>query len=537
MNDDIHIDDPQDITDEELNKLGLREHPFLDHADEAFLYTDSQLEMTTNIVMEYLTNPTTIIVLTGENGLGKTTFLRKILRLGYQQYQFCTLRANAETDFEFIENKIKQRWVLNNTSEQSSVIDLSIENYVITYLREHTHAVLIIDDAHLLDDNTLDRLLTLKHRIGLACPMSLGFILAGETKLKSTISDLEDSNPACTQVYQINIRPFSHEQTKNYIEHRLEVAGLEGDVLFDDAKVTEIYKTTSGNVRHINEEAILALKHQCSEDFLEEQLDPNITIRQPKPRVPVLFITLLAILGIGLYANHKIRNQPDEESSIPLEKPLASEPILSPITLEPNTPESQLTPSLPLPNTPQTTSTELDIENIKNLDAEVTENKPIKQDLPSLLAESIESPDEDQMQGLKETPTIKTKEINTLAKDQSSTTENHQQEDTPKRKESSATKPTYGESWLKTLGASRYTLQVVATKELKQLQALIQNENLKSDYAYFDKQVKGETYYVLVIGDYKNKEAAVAAVNNLPANLKKNKPWPIPVKNVQQFLN
>ena len=200
MNDDSNLTDPLALSEEDLNKLGLREHPFSDHADEAFLYTDSQLEMTSNIIMEYLASPATTIVLTGESGLGKTTFLRKILRLGYQQYQFCTLRANTETDFDYIEGKIKQRWVLNDTNENASVIDLSIENYVITYLREYPHAVLIIDDAHLLDTQTLDRLFTLKHRIGLACPMSLGFILAGENTLKSTTADLEDTNPACTQI-------------------------------------------------------------------------------------------------------------------------------------------------------------------------------------------------------------------------------------------------------------------------------------------------------------------------------------------------
>jgi len=321
MNDDNSLNDPLELYEDDLNKLGLREHPFLDHADEAFLYSDSQLEMTANIVMEYLANPATTVVLTGENGLGKTTYLRKVLRLGYQQYQFCTLRANPDVDFAYIENKIKQRWVLNNNNEQSSVIDLSIENYVITYLREHTHAVLIIDDAHLLEASTLDRLFTLKHRIGLACPLSLGFILAGETTLKSTIAELEDSNPACTQVYQINVRPFSHEQTKNYIEHRLDVAGLEGEVLFDDAKVTEIYKATSGNIKQIHEQAVLALKQQCNEDFSIIDQDPYITIRRPKPKIPVLFLTLTAILGIGLYFNYKFSNKLPEDATIPLDIP------------------------------------------------------------------------------------------------------------------------------------------------------------------------------------------------------------------------
>ncbi len=540
MNDDISLTDPLALSEEDLSKLGLREHPFVDHADEVFLYTDSHLEMTANIIMEYLTNPATTIVLTGENGLGKTTFLRKVLRLGYQQYQFCTLRANTETDFDYIESKIKQRWVLNNESENAAVIDLSIENYVITYLREHTHAVLIIDDAHLLDTYTLDRLFTLKHRIGLACPLSLGFILAGESTLKTAISELEDSNPACTQVYQINIRPFTHEQTKNYIEHRLEVAGLEGDVLFDEAKVTEIYKATSGNVRQIHEHAIMALKHQCSEDSIEDELDPYITVRRPKPKVPVLFLTMLALLGVGLYFNYKFNKQALDETTIPLETPIASEPTLSPISQESHKPLDEQTPSLPLPNAPKTTNTQIDITSIQNLDANEAQEET--KELPSLLAESLETLDEKQLIGLKETLNEKV----TDADDDNSadTTLNTKEIDETKVTQAVEAKPTspqvkpptHGKAWLKNIGPSRYTLQVVATKDRKQLEALIKQENLNSEYAYFDKPVKQETYYVLVIGSYKDRDEAVAATSKLSTSLQKNKPWPVAVKNVQQFL-
>ena len=540
MNDDSNLTDPLGLSEEDLSKLGLREHPFSDHADEAFLYTDSQLEMTSNIIMEYLSSPATTIVLTGENGLGKTTFLRKILRLGYQQYQFCTLRANTETDFDYIESKIKQRWVLNDSNENSSVIDLSIENYVITYLREYPHAVLIIDDAHLLDTQTLDRLFTLKHRIGLACPMSLGFILAGENTLKSTTADLEDSNPACTQIYQINIRPFSHEQTKNYIEYRLDVAGLEGEVLFDDAKITEIYKASSGNVKNIHELAITALKYQCSEDSIDDYLDdPNITIRRPKPKVPVLFLALLSLIGVGLYVNYKVSNQPSEETTIPLEAPVVSEPTLSPIAQESHKPSSEQTPSLPLPNAPTTINTTLDIDNIKELD---TTKETVKEDLPSLLAESIETLDETQLIGLKETLAEKAEQANNSEEKQTTAPEKPNDEKVVEKKTTIETNnskpptPTFGEAWLKSLDATNYTLQVVATRERKQLEALVKKEKLTSDYAYFSKPVKGDTYYVLVIGNYKNREEAISSASKLPASLRKNKPWPVPVNSVQKFL-
>lgn len=84
---------------------------------------------------------------------------------------------------------------------------------------------------------------------------------------------------------------------------------------------------------------------------------------------------------------------------------------------------------------------------------------------------------------------------------------------------------------------SHFTIQVVATKDRKQLEALVKREKLTSGYAYFGKPVKNDTYYVLVIGDYKNRAEANTAVSKLSTSLRKNKPWPVPVKNVQKFLN
>lgn len=500
MNEDTTQIDTTVLTDEELSKLGLREHPFTEHADDAFLYSDSQLEMTSNIIMEYLTSPATTIVLSGEDGVGKTTFLRKVLRLGYQQYQFCTLRVRGDTDFDYIEQKIKQRWVLAETSEQSLVVDLSIENYVITYLREHTHAVLIINDAHFLDPATLDRLFTLKHRIGLACPLSLGFILAGENTLKLSIAALEDSNPACSQVYQINVRPLRREQASHYIDHRLLTAGLENDTLLDDAKITEIYKATSGNVRQINGSAISALQDQCRKSPLDNTLSPHITIRIPKLRTPVLLM-ILAIISIGFFINHHT-NTNNGEVTIPLE-----------------------TPSLPLPITLAPTTKQPDISSLQSIEAKNQQGTILRD---SLLTESIEHFEEKQQEaGHNEGATKVT----------SSREPTTQSNAAPEPTSTQTSVPLHGEEWLKTLDASSYTLQVVATSDIKRLESLIKEENIKVNYAYFYKPVKDATFYVLVIGNYKTRSDAVDAAAKLPANLRKNKPWPVPLTNIQKYLN
>ncbi|MEM7303911.1 MAG: AAA family ATPase [Pseudomonadota bacterium] len=503
MNDNAN---PTDLSDELLDQLGLSEQPFIDHAGDGYLYSDSKLDMTSNIIMEYLTNPATTIVLTGERGVGKTTFLRKVLRLGYQQYQFCTVRVRENTKFEFIEEKIKQRWELSSANVKSPVIDLSIENYVISYLREHPHAVLIIDDAHNLDSSTLDRLLTLKHRIGLACSSGMGFIMAGEPPLKVKITELEESNPACTQTYQIDVRPLNREQTESYLMHRLNTAGLISENPLNDSDISQIYDSSSGNFRKIHLEAARLLQGQMNQSIHHDST--SAFSEEKKPNSWVMLIVALFIIAIILLVALKQcqSDSPDQkEIIIPQKNPSAlttSDEDVTEIELE--APENN-DDSITINQVSEDTSV------ARNEAEQPNENGSAEKD--SLLAESIEQIEETEEN--KDDPSIEEQVSPSVPP---------------------APAPTHGESWLKNLDPSHFTLQVVASKEPEKLEQLIKSEKLSSEYAYFQKPVNGSTYYVLVVGDFESRQDAIKASEQLSQSLRKNKPWPIPVSKIHPYL-
>ncbi|MEM8843684.1 MAG: AAA family ATPase [Pseudomonadota bacterium] len=495
------------LSEETISQLGLKDQPFKDHAGDDYLYKDSHLEMTSNIIMEYLTNPSTTVILTGERGVGKTTFLRKVLRLGYQRYQFCTVRVRKDTNFEFIEDKIKQRWELSSTSVQSPVIDLSIENYVISYLREHPHAVLIIDDAHHLDSTTLDRLLTLKHRIGLALPMGMGFIMAGETPLKVKITELEESNPACTQVYQIDVRPLNKDQTTSYIQHRLSTAGLESESPFSEQDLNAIYESTSGNIRQIHLEAAHLLENG-SEQVISNDIKtvPSKELK-PNKKMALIIVLVIATLAVILYANIKSNQNNQSELVIPLETP----------------------PSIQSNDTSESTLLIENIDNTTDIDpiAEIIEKHENNDDQEVIVDESANNSIDTNAQR----DTLLAESIENIEEP----AEENKIENTPEKKSQEI--HTFGKDWLKNLDASNYTLQVVASKDIKQLESLIKSENLTNEFAHYSKPVNGSTYYVLVVGRYDNREDAVKAVQQLSENLKKNKPWPVALSSIQPHLN
>ena len=173
------------ISIECLEKLGLDQNPFIDHARDPFLFSDDKLDMSVNVLMEYILNQNSTLVLLGEVGIGKTTHLRMLLRKGYQTLNFCTLRAKPKTTYADIENKIKERWgLLNESDKDVSLLDigdetnLSTDEHISEYIDDGKNPVLIIDDAHRLSNDVLDQLLKLKHHVGLQSNNTMGLVLA-----------------------------------------------------------------------------------------------------------------------------------------------------------------------------------------------------------------------------------------------------------------------------------------------------------------------------------------------------------------------
>ena len=252
-------------------------------------------------------------------------------------------------------------------------------------------------------------------------------------------------------------------------------------------------------------------------------MDQHIVIRKPRPRVPLVLVTIIGLLAFGLYINHQQKLEKEKEIAIaiPKQKEIAQEQALSPLAQEATL--ANQTPSLPVPGlvadvvNENTESASKDAEITQEInEMDLTALKKLEQKLQEVAKEPNEN--KPVTEDISSKPQKIVKEVE-VAK-------------APVEKEP----PSHGEAWLKGLEASSYTLQVVATKESSQLEKLIKREKLSNDYAYFPKPVKDSTYYVLVIGNYSSREEAVNSVDDLPKNLQKNKPWPVKLESVQAFL-
>ena len=90
--------------------------------------------------------------------------------------------------------------------------------------------------------------------------------------------------------------------------------------------------------------------------------------------------------------------------------------------------------------------------------------------------------------------------------------------------------------WLKSLPPENYMLQLVATKLKAGVDRLLSDNPGVQELVYYSVDRNGAPLYIVVQGNYANREQASAAIKKLPKSLKKLKPWVKPVSSIQQQL-
>ena len=480
------------ISVECLEKLGLDQNPFIDHARDPFLFIDKQLEMSMNVLMDYLLNQNSTMVLLGEVGIGKTTHLRMLLRKGYQQFNFCTLRAKPNTTFTEIEQKIKERWRLRQkTDEDISLLDinsdenLTTDEHIKEFIENGKHPVLIIDDAHRLQNNVLDELLKLKHHVGLQSQRAMGLVLASEPGMQTQLAELEQTNPAATQIYQVNVRSFDANQCEEYLQYRLSKAGANDNSIFSPEKITEVYAKSKGLPKHINKLAREEISQMCEQNAVGT--NPKRKFQSsPSMRLGIILAGLVGLAAIFAVISKNSTN-PDESIPLDLNKPKIEQEIVKA--------ESKK----PLP-TNEPSKKALGTENEKS--------KPSKQAITKpYVAPLVLGPLQDNKSNSKNT--IEEEKSTIKPKITQTTTE-----------EVTKTAP-YSSDWILKQDPNAYTIQIVASPNEKSLLEFAKKNSLKKILLTTKNPLQTKRGLYLCMALTHLVKMRLAILNNFQINLRK----------------
>ncbi|MDQ0114114.1 ExeA family protein [Paenibacillus harenae] len=207
--------------------------------------------------MKYMVMTRSIGCVTGEIGCGKSTAIRCLKDgLDANKYRFIYLSdANLQPrDFyrELLHNfGLPPKYLRSEAKRQFQHLVWDL------YENQQKVVVVVIDEAHLLSGDMLQEVRFLTNfQIDSVSPLAL--LLIGQPELQATLQ-LRIFRPITQRMnIRFHLEGLSLQETRNYIEHQLEVAGSTHPVFTTEA-MDAIYAHTRGISREINNICTAAL--------------------------------------------------------------------------------------------------------------------------------------------------------------------------------------------------------------------------------------------------------------------------------------
>jgi len=233
--------------------FGLKQAPFSIAPDPRYLFMSERHREALAHLLYGVGGGGGFVLLTGEIGAGKTTvcrcFLEQIPRRCNVAYIFNPKLSTAELLQSICD---EFRIPLPGGPEASLKAHVDALNEFL--LKTHAvgqNNVLIIDEAQNLSPEVLEQLRLLTN-LETSERKLLQIILIGQPELRQMLAQPELEQLAQRVIARYHLDALSEEETAQYIQHRLETAGLKRGSLFERKALKRIHELTRGVPRRIN---------------------------------------------------------------------------------------------------------------------------------------------------------------------------------------------------------------------------------------------------------------------------------------------
>nr|WP_314615946.1 AAA family ATPase [uncultured Pseudomonas sp.] len=478
-----------------------------------------------------------MLVVTGPVGSGKTLLRQALVAsTNKQSVLSVVVSARGASDAASVLGQVAQSLEVAQPEVQailSKVVQLALTGQEV---------YLLVDDAEQLDESALQALLELAAGVSEGRPH---VFLFGEPSL---IAGLEEIHVEEERFHVIELAPYSEEETREYLEQRLEGAGR-GIEVFSREQLVDIHENSDGWPGNINQvardtliEAMIASRTTAKR--------PTMGFKMPKKHVLALSAVVVVAVAAAVLMPKKGDKAPAEAPAAQAQLPLgdgksnggnpaiefsgSSQPMplplvgqSQPVMREPlaqaagmgdgeeggPADNTALQPGNPPPTVTTTAPPQGMAAGPAPTMAQATPSQPVAP-APKPVATQPAKP----VAPAKPAPAPT-------------------QVATAKPAAKPAEKPSAGNTgggWYAGQKPGNYVVQILGTSSEASAQAFVKAQG--GDYRYFKKNLQGKPLYVVTYGSFANRDAAVAAIKNLPAKVQAGKPWPRTVASVQQEL-
>ena len=235
--------------------FGLQQEPFSIAPDPRFLFMSERHREALAHLLYGVRGGGGFVLLTGEIGAGKTTICRCFLEQLPEPCRVAYIFNPKLTVGDLLRSICHEFQVeVKAPGPGPATIKDHLDPLNEHLLRCHAQGlrnVLVIDEAQNLSPHVLEQLRLLtnletnEHKL-------LQVILIGQPELRGLVARPELEQLAQRIVARYPLDALTPAETRQYIQHRLDVAGLKGPLPFSDAAIQRVHALTAGVPRRIN---------------------------------------------------------------------------------------------------------------------------------------------------------------------------------------------------------------------------------------------------------------------------------------------
>jgi type II secretory pathway predicted ATPase ExeA len=237
------VEEPNELLgDAVLKKLFLTKEPFSAASDR--LYNIESWTAHFQLLQHLILYNNVLMVMTSKKGNGKTTFANQFSKSLPEQFVAHTISATDDLTGKELQLRLIQLFSLNSVGLNTNDI---VGGYLEQLKSRKQHAVLIIDNAHLLSDEILQMLFYYISRQSETA--YLHFLLVGDTELIAYIENELGENHE--SVHFFDLPGMTVQETEGYLTERLKDAGFAKQLPFDKHTLLSIHKKSEGNFKQL----------------------------------------------------------------------------------------------------------------------------------------------------------------------------------------------------------------------------------------------------------------------------------------------
>jgi DamX protein len=532
------FDLPDTAADEQLladyrQRYGLSEDPFAQ--DYSFpLFTGAGRRQLLDQLLHLCQFSNSVLVVLGDAGVGKTRTAHAFMDSLSDQDQICFLSLQSSQSLEQVLTAIVQTFDINAGPLPSAENLLTaIEAFIAeeALVDEEGLAVVVVDNAQLLDDQTLTVLSALLNNFPQQNRLHLALFAE-----PSFMRRLERTSPETLLINDFYLQPFGLAEAVDYLNFRMEMADYLGPEIFTESVVDPWWRQAQGQ---------LGILHECAQERLLESVTPKgVFQKRALPVAHIIAISLLiAVVGVVfLYMGDEEKPKPSV-AVVPALAPSANQAASS-SALEltsTSTPVQPLLQTLPQPQQPnqiaaqaQAQQTAQNASTAQMAAAQQTSEFAREEVVPlaQLPTTSVKKPDAQASSSVTDAvqPTVAVQPVETpkpvvveAAPKPAVTTE----------RKPLATTASPQERNILAWSAAEYTVQLLGVSNRKAALDYMAAQPNKSELLMFKSKRQGKDWFVVITGRFSSSAEARQAISRLPAGQRDAGPWPRDVKTIQ----